>query len=410
MTDDVPNPTPDSAVQRWRGPRVSGYFFDELKSYIEFDEDVEQRLMAVAPVVEPHADAVVQSFYTALESNPRTRAVFTGPAQVERLKTSLHGWLLTGLRGPWDDAFFAHRSHIGEVHVQVGLLPHFMNGAMNIVRRHICRLLDADEDLTVEHNEAVASWLDLELTIMLQAYWDYMMKRKLQMPLALATGLAHEIRNPLNAIGLNLTLLERKLNDENREMTGPILSTVRGEIARINDLTTEIMDFAKPVALIPQWHSIDAMLDELRATLGPTFDAVGVTFETTLEGDPDLYCDKNRMRQALFNLLTNAVEATEPGGAVSLKVINSPNGTTIAVSDTGEGMEPSTVYHIFDLFFTQKASGTGLGLPIVKNIVEAHGGTIEVVSRPRRGTTFSIRLPRPARSPNGDDDGGTNEQ
>lgn len=376
------------------GRHVSGYFFDELKAYIGFDTDDERHLTEVREHLEPHYDAIVESFYDALNANPRSAAVFSGPEQIARLQRTLRRWLSEGFDGPWDHDYFRRRMRIGRVHVEVGLLPHFMGGAMNIVRRHIVRIL-FDAPVTVEHLESVERLLDLELTIMLQSYWDHMMEMKLKVPLALATGLAHEIRNPLNAIGLNLTLLERKLRSLGEEESAPIVEAVRSEVRRISTLTTEIMDFAKPVQIRPTWHEVAPLLKQLQSMHGPTFDASNIEFHTSSVGEPHIWCDLDRLRQALVNLLTNAVEATGSQGRVSIEIDNDDHSTTIEVTDTGRGMEPAVAYQIFDLFFTKKAAGTGLGLPIVKNIVDAHGGTIDVTSKVGSGTTFTIRLPRP---------------
>jgi signal transduction histidine kinase len=377
---------------------LSGYFFEELKQYVGFDEDDEQRLREVGERVEPHLGDIVDAFYEATTSNPRSAAVFDGPEHVEKLRATMHDWMAESFGGPWDNAYFQRRMQIGLAHVDVGLLPHFMGGGMNIIRRKILRVLFEDPDMGVEHFDAVEKLLDLELAIMLQSYWDRMMQMKLKVPLALATGLAHEIRNPLNAIGLNLTLMERKLRSVGQDEGVPIVEAVRAEVRRISTLTTEIMDFAKPVELRPTWHKVDSLLEQLQSLHGPTFDASNITFETSAEPGEYIWCDIDRLRQALVNLLTNAVEATGPEGRVSIAVTNDERCTTIKVSDTGMGMEPAVAYQIFDLFFTKKASGTGLGLPIVKNIIDAHGGTIDVASRPDRGTTFTIRLPRPLHS------------
>lgn len=372
---------------------VGGYFFEELKRYVGFDADSERALLAMYPVVQPHFGAVVEAFYDALSANPRTRAVFESEAQIERLRGTLHRWMEEGFSGPWDASFFARRRRIGRIHVEVGLLPHFMSGAMNIVRRHLLEVIH-EAGLDFHHIASLERWLDLELAVMNQSYWDHMMELKLTVPVALATGLAHEIRNPLNAIGLNLKILERRLHALGAEESIHVVEAVRNEVRRITGLTSEIMDFAKPVDLHPAWHRADRFLDELEMMHGPSFEAAGVAIHVRA-GAEKFFCDIDRMRQALVNLLTNAVEAVEPGGEVTLSIEDEDDTTAIRVADTGHGMEPALAYRIFDLFYTQKASGTGLGLPIVKNIVEAHGGTIDVTTRPDHGSTFIIRIPRP---------------
>lgn len=378
------------------------YFFEEVKSYLQFSPQDAERLVALRPSVEPHFGKVVESFYEALWQNPRTRAVFDGPEQVQRLRKSLYLWLEELFTGPFDASYFENRMRIGRAHVDVGLLPHFMFGAMNIVRLELLEAVETSEFEGQERLEAIQSVhkiLDVELTMMLQSYWDYMMELKLKVPQALASGLAHEIRNPLNAIVLNLTLLERKMRSLDADgENSSIFDAMRNEVRRIQALTSEIMDFAKPIDIICGWHQIESLASDVRTVLGATFEAADVEFTTTVAGDPLIYCDIDRMKQVFFNLLSNALEAVEKGGKVELAFDGLESGTEIRVVDDGYGMPPSLKYRIFDLFYTNKASGTGLGLPIVRKIVEAHGGSMDVSSKEGQGTEFLIFLPRPRAS------------
>jgi signal transduction histidine kinase len=103
--------------------------------------------------------------------------------------------------------------------------------------------------------------------------------------------------------------------------------------------------------------------------------------------------DPSQLRQALDNLVRNAVEATPQGGRVSLAARREGGGHVVEVRDTGRGVEPDHLPRIFDLYFTTKADGTGVGLAVTQQIVAAHGGTIEVDSRPGGGTAMIVRLP-----------------
>jgi signal transduction histidine kinase len=385
------------------------YFFKEIKDYIGFSDEDADCLRRLNPLLEPYFEDIVDHFYRSLNDNARTRDIFTGLEQIERLRKTLHRWLTEVFAGAYDDAYFHARQRIGRIHVAVGLQPQFMFGAMNIIRIDLIRAIYEQHDRLEaqvgrsgqECIESVERILDLELTIMTQAYWDKLMQMKLEIPSALATGLAHEIRNPLNTMGLQLTLLDRRIRDIANGIDGaeerisPIADALRSELARIRTLTNDIMDFSKPVEISPAWHDAGAFLEELERVHGPSLEASNIAMETRLEGDLRMWCDMDRMRQLVVNLLTNAVEAMDESGRIAVSVDNADYGTTLTFEDAGEGMAPALKYRVFDLFFTTKPSGTGMGLPIIKKIVEAHGGSIDVSSQPGRGTKFTIFLPRP---------------
>lgn len=385
------------------------YFFKEIKDYIGFSDSDAARLQKLHPLLGPHFEAIVKHFYRALNENQRTRDIFTGPDQIERLRKSLHRWLTDLFSGTYDDAFFRARQHVGRVHVEVGLQPQFMFGAMNIIRIDLIRALEEQEArlreevgfTRLECIESVERILDLELTIMTQAYWDKLMHMKLEIPSALATGLAHEIRNPLNTMGLQLTLLERRIRDissvveDAEERILPIAETLRSELGRIHTLTNDIMDFAKPVEITPAWHDASILLDEIKRVHGPSLQASNITVETHLIGEARMWCDLDRIRQVFVNFLTNAVEAMDNDGKIIITADNADYGTRLTFQDFGEGMAPGLKFRVFDLFFTTKATGTGMGLPIIKKIIDAHGGSIDVASQPGRGTKFTVFLPRP---------------
>jgi signal transduction histidine kinase len=405
QTGDMTGGEPGERVVEARTPHAISIknmlFFVEIQEYVGFTEDDAVALYECREGVKPHFEELVAAFYEALGQNQRTRQVFEGPEQVERLRKMLYRWLDEVFTGPYDERYFEQRLRIGRVHVDVGLLPHFMFGAMNIIRRGITEIIARDESLgdrRIACAAAVEKILDIELTIMLQSYWDTMMQLKLQVPVALASGLAHEIRNPLNAINLNMTLLERRVRQHSEEASAeaaPVLEVMRSEIRRIRGLTSDIMDFAKPIDISPSWHSIKQVIADLTAMHGPTLDAAQLTLEASFEGEDRIWCDLDRMMQVFMNLISNAIESMDIDGKMTLLFESDTKKTKIYLKDMGEGMAPGVQYKVFDLFYTTKAQGTGLGLPIVRKIIEAHGGWIEVQSRQGVGTTFIVTLPRP---------------
>lgn len=383
--------------------------FDEIKSYVGFEDDDADRLRRLHPIVEPYFEEVVEEFYNRLAAHPRARGVFVGPEQIARLRQSLKKWLGSVFGGVYDREYFKRRQRIGRAHVDVGLLPHFMFGAMNLIRNQFVEILLVDERKAVREqfgepcggSQAVRSLdriLDIELTIMVQSYWNALMKHKLEIPAALATGLAHEVRNPLNTIGLQMTLLERKLRaaEVDARIYEPVLEAVQIELRRIQGLNSEILDFAKPVDIQLAPADLQEIFAEIKRAHQLTLDAGDVQMRIEVTGDVCLECDRDRLSQVFINLLTNAVEAMPDGGVIDVQIEGSDGGVVVEFRDDGEGMAPAMKYQIFDLFHTTKAGGTGIGLAIARKIVEAHHGSIDVMSRPGEGTTFTVYLPRPS--------------
>ncbi|HEU4404567.1 MAG TPA: protoglobin domain-containing protein [Polyangiaceae bacterium] len=213
---------------------------------------------------------------------------------------------------------------------------------------------------------------------------------------ALATGLAHEIRNPLNAASLNVQLLERSLR---RPAAAPplaleALEMLRGELDRISRLVSDFLDFARPrplsVAPLELGEFVQGVVDELR----PRADAAGVELAYERPARPlATPGDAERLRRALLNLVGNALDAVEgaPGARVVVRARAVGRFSEIDVEDNGAGVPPGAP--VFDAFYTTKPKGAGLGLAVVHRAVDEHGGAVSVRSAPG-DTTFTVRLPR----------------
>lgn len=372
--------------------------YRELTEYIGFTDKDAALLAELAPTVTPAFTTIVTAFYTALNQNERTRAVFSGPEQVERLRVTLHAWLADVFGGEYGEAYFQKRARIGRVHVDVGLLPHFMFSAMNVIRCEVSAVL-LDAGVSEDHFHAVEKILDIELAVMVQSYCDKLLEMKMKVPAALAAGLAHEIRNPLNAIGLHITLLERQLRRAGleNEASASAIDGVRREIRRVRGLTSEIIDFSKPIQVNPTWVDVRVLLKELTDMHTPVLRASEIKLHTEVNGDSAIYCDRDRVTQVLVNLLTNSVEALPADGKIEIRVDNTRLGRSeIVFRDTGPGLPKAVRFRAFELFYTTKAAGTGMGLPIVRKIIEAHQGFVEIESPVSGGAAFRIQLPRPS--------------
>jgi PAS domain S-box-containing protein len=210
----------------------------------------------------------------------------------------------------------------------------------------------------------------------------------------MAAGLAHEIRNPLNAAHLQLTLLQRRIGREGApDIPGAqdAARLVADELGRLTGLVREFLQFAKPQPLRLAQGDLRSTAREVVGLLLPEAHAAGVALELADGPRIPAALDDERMKQVLHNLVRNAVEAVGKGGHVRLRLETIEGEAHLFVEDDGPGL-PSPDAPIFEPFFTTKQGGTGLGLAIVHRIVTDHGGRITVDSRPGR-TVFEVRLP-----------------
>lgn len=211
----------------------------------------------------------------------------------------------------------------------------------------------------------------------------------------------HEIRNPLNALGLNAELLEDELNalDPQKQTDGwQLLSSMRKEIDRLTDVTETYLRLARLPTPRLERLSVAEIVDSLLRFVREELSSRHITLVWQPDFSlPDAMVDENQLRQALLNIVRNAGEAVGEDGRIEVSVKEeSPNGVRgleILISDNGAGMDPGVRSRIFDPFYSTKASGNGLGLPITQQIIEEHGGKITCESNPGQGTTFRICLP-----------------
>jgi len=167
------------------------------------------------------------------------------------------------------------------------------------------------------------------------------------------------------------------------------------EVDRLNRAVTELLTIAAPTRLVTARQDVGELVERSVRLVEAEAEALGVTLSVNMpEGRIMADVDADRLTQSLLNLFLNALQAMQEGGGTLAVTLSAKDEMVhIAVSDSGCGMEAATLKSIFDPYYTTKAEGTGLGLAIVHKIVEAHGGTIEVASRPGEGARFDICLP-----------------
>jgi signal transduction histidine kinase len=211
-----------------------------------------------------------------------------------------------------------------------------------------------------------------------------------------ASGLAHEVRNPLNSMGLQLSILERRVRKLDPAVSGELLelaNVIRSEISRLEQLVSDFLLFSRTNRLRHAAGSLDDLVDEVVRLLQPEALEAGVALRRERAGSgtiPPLPLDPDRMKQVVINLVRNALEAVPRGGHVLVETGLAQGGARLLVRDDGPGLPPGL--DVFQLFVTTKAKGTGLGLSIAQQIVAEHGGQISAEST-GNGAAFTIVLP-----------------
>src|SRR3954447_8501609 len=217
----------------------------------------------------------------------------------------------------------------------------------------------------------------------------------------LAGGLAHEIKNPLSTIRLNMELLAEDL----AELETPAgrrslkrVEVVRRECGRLQSLLDDFLSYAKVRRLHLEPSDLNHQINDLFDFFAPEAAESGVELVRYLDPElPRVMLDREAFRQALLNLIINAKQAMPDGGQFVVRTAAVADKVEVNLIDTGCGMDDGTLSRMFEAFFSTKPSGSGLGLPTTEKIVAAHGGQIRVQSEVGRGTQITIELPVPAR-------------
>jgi PAS domain S-box-containing protein len=204
----------------------------------------------------------------------------------------------------------------------------------------------------------------------------------------LTGGVAHEIKNPLNAMALHLEVLRSRLDTEQ-----PEVEVIAREIKRLDNVVKTFLNFNRPIELQARPLDLDEVVQQVLALVSVDAEAKNIHIETELtdklwlNGDPDL------LKQAILNVVNNGLEAMSEGGKLVIRTEWIADECQIRVTDAGSGIAPEIQEKIFNLYFTTKQQGSGIGLATTFRVVQLHSGTIDFVSEPGRGTTFRLRFP-----------------
>jgi two-component system, NtrC family, sensor histidine kinase HydH len=217
----------------------------------------------------------------------------------------------------------------------------------------------------------------------------------------LAGGLAHEIKNPLSTIRMNMELLAEDLREgdspEGRRAIRKV-ELVQRECQRLQDLLDNFLSFAKAHRLRREPCDLNAVVRRVLDLYRPKADGANIEVLEFLSGNlPRVSLDAEAFHAALLNLILNAEQSMPEGGQLVVRTYDTPNGVALSLIDTGCGMDEKTLAHVFETFYSTKRGGSGLGLPTTRKIIEGLGGQIDLQSAVGRGTQVTITLPTPAR-------------
>jgi signal transduction histidine kinase len=372
--------------------------FAELKRYVGWSEQDEEALRALHAPLAPHFARVSEIFYETILSHEGARqSLLGGESQVGHLKVTLQRWMDSLLRGPWDEAYFEGRARIGRYHVRIGLPQHYMFGAMNVIRRELGeRVDDLHRDLPAERAAAARALgrvLDLELAIMLHTFREDLLAQharaeRLSTFGQLVGSIGHDLRNPLGVIETSVFILRGRVGSDERVRKH--LDRIGEQLTVSNGIITNLLDMIRnrPLskARVKLAEVIHGATDALTLPPAVKLSADGLD-GLEVDGDPV------QLRQVFLNLLTNAVEATGPSGEVTVRGSRAGDEVEVSVEDSGPGVDPITVRRLFEPLITTKDMGVGLGLALVKRIVDRHGGRVSYEPRAAGGARFVVRFP-----------------
>lgn len=217
----------------------------------------------------------------------------------------------------------------------------------------------------------------------------------------LAGSLAHEIKNPLSVIRMNMDLLAEDFGESQSQRDRRALAKVelvRKQCVRLENLLNDFLRFARIRNLDLHAGNLNEQIDRVLDLFEPQAREVGVELKRYLDPDlPSVLLEPHTIQAAIVNLVKNALEAMPQGGQLVARTRPTRVGIAFDLIDTGCGMDEKTAMHMFDAFYSTKNGGSGLGLPTTRRIIESHGGRIDVQSELGRGTKFTLEFPTPKR-------------
>lgn len=369
--------------------------FQELQRYVGFGEADERALRSLHPKLADTFPAVSEAFYERVLQHENARAALTrGEKHVGQLKGTLVRWMNELFTGPWDEAYVERRARIGRVHVQIALPQHYMVSAMNVVRvqlrERIAAVVDERSAEGIAARDAMERICDLDLALMLHTYREDLEQsqarsERLSTFGQLVGSIGHELRNPLGVIETSLYVLKGRPSTDERTLKH--LDRIGMQVTLANEIITQLLNLIRDRPL----HRVPIELGQLVAEAIASVPEGPISFVRpppfAVQGDP------TQLRQVVVNLAQNAIHFAGPEGRVEVALSSTPTEVTLTVDDSGPGIDPSIRNRLFEPLVTTRAGGIGLGLALVRRVVERHGGKVSASRGPLGGARFTVTLP-----------------
>lgn len=377
-------------------------WFEELKQYVRFGQDDEEALRSLGPHLAPDFTTIADAFYARIQEHEGANAVLRdGETEVGRLKVTLIRWMERLLSGPWDDSYYQLRCRIGRVHVRIALPQHYMFAAMCVLRQELTqRIQQLYAQRPDQANVALGALqriLDIELAIMLHTYRQDMEAQQARIERLSTFGqlvgsIGHELRNPLGVMESSLYIIKNRAQSDERVKKHA--DRISEQIGLANNIISTLLDMIRDRPLVREPVDLHRVLQTASSmlTIPP-----GVCLKREIPEDlPTLQGDPTQLAQALRNLLENAISAVGPSGEILVRASCDEGFFKIVVADSGPGVEASIRKRLFEPLISAKPGGIGLGLSLVRRIVERHGGSVSYVpnSVPGLTSSFVLKLPR----------------
>lgn len=373
--------------------------YQELQAYVGWTEADADRVRSVAETLRPYFSPLVDDFYAEVERHPEASKVITGgPAQIARLKGTLLKWLDELVSGQYDRDYVARRWRVGWRHVEIGLDQVFTNVALSRLKTGLFAAFDdawqGSSDAAMAIRLAIGKLVDLDLAIIEDAYQSEFHRRqqrsdRLAAIGKIAGGIAHELRNPLNVVKTSVYYL-RNAKNPSEEKRNTHLERIDRQVMAADSVITALNNFARlPIPELKPVNATKLLKDVLELNPLPSTIAVKIDCPPSL---PWILGDADQLRIVFANLIRNAQDAMPDGGVLTISAQQDRTNVEVTVSDTGVGIPAEDFGRIMEPLYSTKSRGIGLGLAIVRAILDKHNGTLQVKSEVNRGTTMCVCL------------------